>query len=604
MPQLYAIGLIVVLISFLAFAISVRRIANRRLEPLVTCTSTIKGGNSLVVLVHGTQRTSAYFDSMRAIVEDVRPDADILFVQYPSGVLSNADPFLISEQMCRKIREAHDRGRYGNIILVGYSKGALLVRKAFVYGHGRIEDLEFVAGEKRDPMPWVGSVERLVLLAGMNRGWTLRHRPKQMSRIRFWRFRQALRVARLTGTCLLTRRCESGEPFVANLRIQWLDLMRGIPASHRPTVIQLLGDRDDVVSSEDQRDVTVARDFIWVPVSNTGHADIIDLADPISGAERRSKIKMALGNEPEIQELRRLSTRLPDNQDPLVQEVVVVLHGIRDMAAWTSQFEAPLKDAYQAKGVDRRAIQVTWPSYGYFGMGPFLLWADRQANVRWFMDEFTEIKARYPNLQKVHFIGHSNGTYVLGSALKNYRTLRVGNIAFAGCVLRRDFDWDRIGDQFEKVRNFVAARDWVVAWFPRLFEFSFLSFMNRDIGSAGFNGFTRPRGNALETRFLNGAHGIGLDRRNMGSIVEFIIHGTKTDEPTLLSASPTWRMEYSSKFCGLIWLLIVVLVAIVFVGWLALFNLILALMPALQPFRVEIATVTYAALVLALLNIV
>lgn len=56
------------------------------------------------------------------------------------------------------------------------------------------------------------------------------------------------------------------------------------------------------------------------------------------------------------------------------------------------------------------------------------------------MGEFTEIKARYPNLRNVHFIGHSNRTYALGSALKSYRTLRVANIAFARCVLRRDFD--------------------------------------------------------------------------------------------------------------------------------------------------------------------
>src|SRR5271166_5513999 len=61
-------------------------------------------------------------------------------------------------------------------------------------------------------------------------------------------------------------------PFVANLRIQWLDLMRSLQTAEpkpgapeldqptqdeRPVVIQLLGDRDDFVSSEDQRDVTV-----------------------------------------------------------------------------------------------------------------------------------------------------------------------------------------------------------------------------------------------------------------------------------------------------------------------------------------------------------
>lgn len=134
------------------------------LEPLVNCNPIIKGGDLL-------------------------------------GVLSNSDPFLISEQICQKILEAYEHRLYSSITPVGYSKGALLVRRAPVYGYGQIEDLEFVAGEMRDPMPWVRSVERLVLLASMNRGWTLRHRPKQMPRIRFWQYKLANQVTRLTGTC-------------------------------------------------------------------------------------------------------------------------------------------------------------------------------------------------------------------------------------------------------------------------------------------------------------------------------------------------------------------------------------------------------------------
>jgi predicted esterase len=365
-------------------------------------------------------------------LDEVRPDADVLAIRYPSHSVSNADPFLISEQICQKIHELYSRKKYSRIILVGYSKGALLIRKAFVYGHGRVEDVELVGGESRPAMPWVSAVERVVLLAGMNRGWTLRHRPNQMPRRRFWILKLAKQLGRLSGTGRLMRQCESGEPFVANLRIQWLDLMRGHAKEWRPTVIQLLGDKDDTVSSEDQRDVTVAKEFIWVHVNNTGHPDIVDFADPISGEERRSKIKKALGDTVEIESLRRLSTRPPDNEDPLVSEAVVVLHGIRDMGPWTSQFESPLQQAYRSKNPGKTSkIIINWPSYGYFGMGPFLLWADRQANVRWFMDEFTEIKAKFPNLEKVHFIGHSNGTYVLGSALQNYRTLKVGNIVFA-----------------------------------------------------------------------------------------------------------------------------------------------------------------------------
>jgi len=602
MPLIYVGSIIVfVLIATATFALVVRRMASRGLDVLVSCETITKGGKSLVVLVHGTRGVDTYLHCMHSILALKRPEADILPVQYPAGVLSNADPFLIAEQICQRIQEAQDTGHYDNITLVGYSKGALLIRKAFVYGFGRIEDLSYVKGESRDPLSWVAKVDRIVLLAGLNRGWTLRRRPKQMPFSRYWLFRFANQLCRLFGVGQLMRHCESGEPFVANLRIQWLELMRGIAKDERPTVIQLLGDKDDLVSSEDQRDVNVARDFIWVHVNNTGHGNIIDLADPVSGAERRSKIAKALGGSADVDLLRRWSSKLPDNQDPLVHQVVVVLHGIRDMAAWTSQFETPLQLAYQAANPGENSkVRIVWPSYGYFGMGPFLLWGDRQANVRWFMDEFTDIKAQYPNLKKVHFIGHSNGTYVLASALQNYRTLKVGNIAFGGCVLRRDYDWDSVASQFDKVRNYVGARDWVVGWFPRLFEYPLFGFVNADLGSAGFCGFTTSRGNDLETRYLNGAHSVALDPRNMSSVVRFIIGQEKIDEPALSVLSPTWKMEYSSKFCWIIWLLILGFVGGLFYGWWALFAWLTP--PELHPLHTALAAATFAVLVVAVLK--
>lgn len=591
------------LVLLVVLMIVLRRLANAHGSALVTGDPEIKGGKILVALVHGTRNTAIYLDCMRSILAEVRGDADLLSLQYPAGVLSNADPFSISEQICQRIHDAYDRTKYDCIMLVGYSKGALLIRKALVYGWGHIEDLDTETGVSRPPLPWVGAVKRLVLLAGMNRGWTLRTRPKQMPRSRFWLLKFLSRVARIVGVGTLMSNCESGEPFVANLRLQWLELMRSLPTEDRPTVIQLLGDKDDLVSSEDQRDVTAAKDFIWVRVNNTGHPDIVEVSDPVSGPERRNKIKKALGNADDIEALRRLSSKLSDNEDALVEEVVVVLHGIRDMAAWTSQFESPLQAAYQSKHpTGGSKIQVTWPSYGYFGMGPFLLWADRQKNVRWFMDEFTEMKARYPKLRKIHFIGHSNGTYVLARALQNYKTLKVGNVVFGGCVLRRDFNWDAVGAQFDRVRNYVGSHDWVVGWFPALFERSPFKFINNDIGSAGFNGFTESKGNAFETRFLNGAHSIALDPRNIESIVEFIVNDAKIDNPALYVKGPTWKMEYSAKFCWLIWLAIIGFFLVLLVAWIKLFELT---MPgALQSYDVTLAIVTYILLVVTLLKTV
>jgi len=48
-------------------------------------------------------------------------------------------------------------------------------------------------------------------------------------------------------------------------------------SGERAVVIQLLGDRDDMVSCEGQRGVTVARDFIWVRI--LWHAAVPEKAD-------------------------------------------------------------------------------------------------------------------------------------------------------------------------------------------------------------------------------------------------------------------------------------------------------------------------------------
>ncbi len=608
MPTFFVASIIICIVLALCvvtFFIVLKRMADRGRQTPVTCDLECKDSKTLIVLVHGTRNTAIYLDNIRSILADLHKNADLLPVQYASDVPSNADPFLVSEQICQKIHEAHTQAQYDDIIMVGYSKGALLVRKALVYGYGRVEDLDTEPGVSRPALPWVRQVRRFVLLAGMNRGWSLRFRPKQMPRRVFLLLRFLSRFGRIIGVAKLMNNCESGEPFVANLRLQWLDVMRSLQVQDRPTVIQLLGDKDDLVSSEDQRDVTVARDFIWVRVNCTGHPDIVELNDPILGPERRDKIKKALGNAADIESLRLLSSKIANDEDPDVQEVVVVLHGIRDMGAWTSQFEAPLQQAYHLKHAnDGSKIYVTRPSYGYFGMGPFLLWADRQKNVRWFMDEFTEIKARFPNLQKVHFIGHSNGTYVLASALQNYKTLKVGNIAFGGCVLRRNFDWDSVASQFDAVRNYVGSRDWVVAIFPALFERPFFRLINHDIGSAGFDGFTTTRGNELETRFLNGDHGIALDAANIGSIVEFIVNGVRVDNPDLWSAGPPPRLERESKFCWMIWIALVVAAVVVLCLWTyGIVTLFAHFAPGISPMLVAaLAAIAYILLIVMVLE--
>ena len=116
-------------------------------------------------------------------IRERRPDADILFFGYPASIFSNADPFVLADQLEEAIAQRYRDRNYSRIILSGHSIGGLLIRKAFVYGRGSVEDLP-LAGQAvttREPHEWTKRVDRIVLLAGMNRGWSAEERPQGMT---------------------------------------------------------------------------------------------------------------------------------------------------------------------------------------------------------------------------------------------------------------------------------------------------------------------------------------------------------------------------------------------------------------------------------------
>jgi pimeloyl-ACP methyl ester carboxylesterase len=563
-PYRVAVGALVVLAVLILYA---RWDAHRGLDTPVTHKvepQTPRGAKDLIVFVHGYAKGNKPLEGVIRAAQQARPGADLMYFEYASQVFSNADPFRLASQMEEQIRQLDSERDYERIHLVGYSMGALLLRKAYVYGSGSVEDLPFADRSRattRPPQDWVKRVDRFVLLAGTNRGWSHEDPPKEMTLWKATVNSFGMFFGSLSGTGMLVRRIQRGEPFVANLRLQWLDVMSKAkdPKSglKQPVVVQLLGDQDDVVSKEDNRDVTVAKDFIWVGVSNTNHVNVIDLDQPGAGADRKRKILQALGSEEDIAALKRAIPAPARDEDPDVSTVVFVLHGIRDMGEWTSLFESPLQERFQRRHADTgEKIYVHRAGYGYFAMGSFLLWPDRQRNVRWFMDQVTELKSKFPNLKHLHFIGHSNGTYVLASALERYGTLKVDKVVFAGSVVRRSYDWTGLSGRVGKVRNYVGADDLVVGIFPNLFELPLFRLINSDLGSAGFNGFQDGRFKDLETQFVKGGHPAALHPDNVQSIVDFIVDGKKVDVNSLLVKERPWQLSYLSQLCWILWLLL------------------------------------------------
>lgn len=154
--------------------------------------------------------------------------------------------------------------------------------------------------------------------------------------------------------------------------------------------------------------------------------------------------------------------------------------------------------------------------------------------MRWFMDYYTEVKAQYPNAEKFDFIGHSNGTYILSSALQNYRSLKINDIYFSGSVVPQRYPWNELvmHNRVSQVRNVVATNDWVVAYFLRFFE-QIAEWQGTngklealDLGAAGFRGFHESGGLSEAVKniaFVTGKHSAGVDIGNKDKL-EALVH--------------------------------------------------------------------------------
>jgi len=510
--------------------------------------------NTLVVLLHGMAYAHDLSDWHEALKEFL-PNADLLIPRYASYVLSNAAPGRVADQLAQYIHEAVttrarqlDGGEYERIILIGYSAGGLIIRKTYLIAMGYGDD--GLIGDTR-PLPWAKKVERIILMAAINRGIS-DAKPQSINTLVYGLQRVGWVVIPRLGfgnfLCSLRR----GSPFVANLRVQWIRLSQD--SDKLPPTIQLLGELDDVVAEEDNVDVLADANFRYLKVRDTGHYSIRNFKDPDTGRHRKERFRYALMTPIEVLE----SDVIPklDEVGQLKNHIVFVMHGIRDMGLWTIRVRETVEARAQQLG---QTAEVITAGYGYFPMLRFLFLGSRQKNVRWFMDKYTEAIARYPNA-KVSFIGHSNGTYLLASALKRYHACKVNRVAFAGSVVPKDYSWDELVQQgrVREIRNDIASADWVVGVFPGLFELLRIS----DIGTAGHNGFQddAPKKKCIPAYF-KGGHGAAIQPENHTSLAHFILTGEvikpkpKEEEELLVAHQEAWAVLLA-KLCWAIWLAI------------------------------------------------
>ena len=514
----------------------------------------------LVVILHAWTMSSVNMRDIVKAVEETMVDADLLVPDYPGRLFSNADPIKVAEELGAEIERAvtsrkqqvsktEANSAYEEIILIGHSLGALLVRKAFVFAKGQTQDQSRVVQPK--PKEWADSVSRIILMAGTNRGWTFEKKARDLSLVNWWLYRGGAFLYRWIRLGRLINSVRRGAPFVVNLRIQWLNLIRG--KENLPPTIQLLGDRDDVVTEEDNVDIQSGARFIYNNVRNTGHEDVIQFD---SATERREVFLYALLTPAED-----LASDFypPLEPDDTVNLVTFVMHGIRDYGHWTDDLGERIKELGGQCGTNVYPITA---SYGYFPMLGFLLQPERQDHVRWFTDRYTEAIAKYPNA-RICFVGHSNGTYLLASALRRYAAMAFDNVVFAGSVVPRNFPWDQIAyeKRISRIRNYVASQDWVVAIFPAVFE---AISRYSDLGSGGHNGFLEETGREFTIEFARGGHGAAIKRDNFDAIARFILGENvprEEHEQAFLAEEQVGIFVLANKFCWFIWLVLIAVIA-------------------------------------------
>ncbi|MCY7350047.1 MAG: hypothetical protein LH606_05200 [Cytophagaceae bacterium] len=203
------------------------------------------------------------------------------------------------------------------------------------------------------------------------------------------------------------------------------------------------------------------------------------------------------------------------------------------------------------------AVVTVNSGYGYFSMLRFLLLGERQKNVRWFMDQYTEYRAKFPKAQ-MDFIGHSNGTYLLASALRHYETCNFSRIVFAGSVVPTSFPWDKLISQnrVTAIRNYVATSDFIVGIFPGIFELLKLS----DLGSAGHNGFRDTSGKLHAIEFIKGGHNAAISWSNYEPMVNFIISPEIIETSISKESDQNRNVVFFSKINWAVWISLLLIV--------------------------------------------
>jgi pimeloyl-ACP methyl ester carboxylesterase len=498
------------------------------------------------------------------------PDTDVWAPELDLSMFSMRSAESLSQELFDKISKRVDASpNIETIVLLGYSSGSLLARRVFCMAHGAAID----GTVRQRPVSWADKIDRVVMLAGITRGWEFSSASPphvrflapillRLTTVVGWFKRTGM--TQIESTLPLIWQLKRGSPFVVSTRIQYINVfetLRKRPKSERasklrvdglPSTVFLLGAKDEYMSPADCTELGPRIEFAFVELEGSNHSEAVQISDhsPVA-IERRRRLVASIVSD--LNSLNREPWAVPagdidDYLDPMdvaesgteasaecahVEHAVMVVHGIRDNGFWTKRIAREIKTLGRTSGIKVRAPT---PTYGYFSMWDFVKPGGREQAALWFMERYADVRSHFPNAE-ISFVGHSNGTYIAARALELCPAIRFHNVVFAGSVVRRDFRWARFPGRVHAVLNYVGTGDGVVAFLPAVFEFLRIRWL--DVGGAGAFGFreaepppaaakrllgTQDQDIELsEIRFVQGGHGAAITEQFWLEIARFIL---------------------------------------------------------------------------------
>ena len=441
-------------------------------------------------------------------------DAHWIKFKYKEPFYSNKSPETIAQTLSAEIESFVYDHEVSYIILAGHSMGTALVRRAFLDASGF--GISELLSQK-----WAGLVNRIVLMGAFGSGV---HISDHKLRYRVL-LRPLVWMAQVLHFGKMRLEMFAGADFISRLRVDWIKFHADHPG---PKVIHLLGSEDIIVRPKDVIDLEQFRNAVPITVPNATHSNIATPAPNTETPLRRAFLGDIMANR---------SVEIKDAYDT----VIILLHGIRDSRECFKKVAEELKE--RSPGA-----KVIVPDYGYLSARGFLNTRYRNSFVPWFIEKAAEYLARNPTAE-FYCAGHSNGTYILGEALRRIPRLTFSRVYLAASVLPAEFEWNSIvahNEQVDAVRSDMGDKDWSVGVLCRTLHRLGMT----SIGPGGYDGFQYgDKDHIAYNRFPGGHDAMLKDGKdgNVESIVDFLLTGVPMDVKDV-KPTESWLFSLFAKF--------------------------------------------------------